>query len=144
MIRLYKKTDTEAIIDVWYQASLIAHSFLTEDFLEEERVNLRELFLPNSETWVKEIKGEIVGFISLMGNEVGGLFVHPAWQRQGVGVLLMDKARSLHKTLELDVFEANLQGRAFYSKYGFELVKKYKDQSTDKPILRLCYTGRSD
>ena len=139
MIRLYQERDTEDIIEVWYQASLIAHPFLTEKFLGEENNNLRERFLPNSQTWVYEKQGRVVGFISLLENEVGGLFVHPAWQRQGVGMALMDKARSLHKNLELEVFEANQQGRAFYAKYGFVPLKKYREETTGEMTIRLRY-----
>lgn len=129
-------------IEVWYQASLIAHPFLTDDFLEEEKANLRERFLPHSQTWVKEKQGNVVGFISLIENEVGGLFVHPTWQRQGVGKALMDKASSLHATLVLDVFEANKQGRAFYAMYGFEPVKHHRDGTTGEMMIRLRYESR--
>lgn len=139
MIRLYQERDMKAIIDVWYQASLIAHPFLTETFLEQEENNLRELFLPNSQTWVYEEEGQVVGFISLMDNEVGGIFVRPAKQRQEVGKALMDKACSLHDTLELDVFEANKIGRAFYAKYGFVQIKKFQEETTGAAAIRLRY-----
>lgn len=137
MIRLYQKRDTEDIIEAWYQASLIAHPFLTDKFLEEERDNIRERFLPHSQTWVYEKQGQVVGFLSLVENEVGGIFVHPSWQRQGIGKALMDKAKSLHKNLELEVFEANKQGRAFYAQYGFVPIKKYRDETTGEMTIRL-------
>lgn len=133
----------EEIIDAWYQASLIAHPFLTVAFLKQEDKNLRELFLPRSQTWVYESQGRVVGFISLLDNEVGGIFVHPSWQRQGIGKALMDKASSLHETLELDVFEANKKGRSFYAKYGFEPVKKYLEETTGEMTIRLRYEKRS-
>lgn len=144
MIRLYQKKDIEDIVEVWYQASLLAHPFLSEKFLAEENHNLRERFLPHSQTWVVEKQGRVVGFISLMENEVGGLFVHPAWQRQGIGMALMDKARSLHKNLELEVFEANKQGRAFYAKYGFVPIKKYREETTGEMTIRLRYEKEKD
>ena len=139
MIRLYQEKDTEMIIDVWYQASLIAHPFLTEAFLQEEKTRLREIFLPNSQTWVYEEAGQVVGFISLVDSEVGGIFVRPSNQRQGIGKALMDKARSLHNYLELDVFEANKSGRAFYAKYGFAPIKKYREAETGEITIRLRY-----
>ncbi|MEM7129115.1 MAG: GNAT family N-acetyltransferase [Chloroflexota bacterium] len=133
----------EDIIEAWYQASLIAHPFLSEQFLKEEAQNLRERFLPNSQTWVYEEEGQVVGFMSLNGNEVGGLFVHPSRQRQGIGRALMDKARSLYKNLELDVFEANEQGRAFYAKCGFVPLKTYRDDETNEMMVRLQYENKS-
>lgn len=113
MIRPYEASDVEAILDIWYQASLIAHPFLAEDFLGEERRRIRHVYLPHSVTMVYEEKGTAVGFISLNGNDVGGLFVHPAQQRRGIGRALMDQACTLHEALELEVFAANAIGRAF-------------------------------
>ena len=143
MVRLYQEKDVETILEVWYQASLIAHPFLSEAFLEEERRNIHDLFLPNSQTWVEERQNKVVGFISLSGHEVGGLFVHPTWQRQGVGKALMDQANSLHDSLELDVFEANEQGRMFYAKYGFAPLYTFKDDTTGQMQIKLRYEGKA-
>ncbi|MEM7531292.1 MAG: GNAT family N-acetyltransferase [Chloroflexota bacterium] len=137
MIRRYQEQDIEAVIEAWHQASLIAHPFLSEQFFAEENHNLRTRFLPHSQTWVYEAEGQVVGFISMVENEVGGLFVHPAWQRQGIGRALMDQASNVHTTLELDVFEANQQGRAFYAKYGFVPLKTHRDEETGEMMVRL-------
>jgi putative acetyltransferase len=139
MIRLYQESDMKEIIDIWYQASLLAHSFLTEIFLEEEKNNLHNIFIPNSQTWVYEEGDMVIGFIALQGNEVGGIFIHPSKQRLGVGRALMDKANCLHDVLELEVFEKNHQGRSFYAKYGFLPIRKYKDKTTSEVMIRLRY-----
>lgn len=144
MIRLYQAEDTESIVDTWYQASLIAHPFLTDTFLHEEKKMLREIFLPNSQTWVYEAKDQVVGFISLVDNEVGGIFIRPSHQRQGIGQALMDKARSLHPILELDVFEANKNGRAFYAKYGFVWIGKQAEETTGLPLIKLRYEQENE
>ena len=142
MIRLYQKADVDSVIDVWYQASLIAHPFLTEAFLNEEKIKLREIFLPNSQTWVFEKERQVVGFISLADNEVGGIFVRPSNQRQGIGNALMDKARTIHDSIELEVFEANKLGRAFYAKYGFVPIRKYWEDRTGQTMIRLRYNSK--
>jgi putative acetyltransferase len=139
MIRLYQESDLEEIIELWYQASLIAHPFLSEKFLAEEAYRIEHVYLPNVQTWVYEEQGKAVGFISLAGSEVGGLFVHPSMQRQGVGRALMDQACSLHDTLELDVFEANPIGRAFYDKYGFVPIRRFVHDETGETEIRLRY-----
>jgi len=139
MIRLYQESDVEDIIEIWYQASLVAHPFLSENFLSEEKRQIRQLYLPHAQTWVYEWQGKPVGFISLIDNEVGGIFVHPSMQRRGIGRALMDKACSLHDTVELDVFEANAIGSAFYSKYGFVPIKRFTHGETGEPTIRLRY-----
>lgn len=137
MIRQYQKQDIDTILEIWYEASLFAHPFLSQAFLKAERTKLREVFLPNSQTWVYENDGQVMGFISLVGNEVGGLFVRPSTQRQGIGTALMDKASSLHPVLVLDVFEKNGVGRPFYAKYGFVFVSKHRDETTGEMMLTL-------
>ena len=74
--------------------------------LEREQIVTR--WLPVAETWVYERDGSVVGFIALIGNEVGGIFVDPSVHRQGIGRSMMDHARALREELELDVFKANV------------------------------------
>lgn len=141
MIRLYKITDLEAVLSAWENASKVGHPFLSEAFLVQERADLRELYLPNTETWVFEQDGQVIGFISLMGNEIGGLFVQPAFHGTGVGRQLMEKAKTLHPVLELEVFEANLAARQFYAKCGFVVIGEGVHQSTGQAFLRLRFTA---
>ena len=142
MIRLYHDSDIEAIIDVWYQASLLAHPFLSENFLEEEKRKIRNVYLANAITWVYEEQGKVVAFISLTDKEVGAIFVHPSMQGRGIGKALMDKVCSMHDSVELDVFEANSIGRAFYSKYGFVPIRKFIHDETGEPAIRLRLSNR--
>ena len=55
MIRKYEEKDIDELLDAWYSASQVAHPFLSEHFLDQERKNIRELHIPNVETWVYEI-----------------------------------------------------------------------------------------
>jgi putative acetyltransferase len=115
----------------------VAHPFLSDDFLQRERLNIRDVYLPKAETWVWEADGHVVGFMSLLGNEVGGLFVDPDVHRSGIGRALIDHARALRGELEVEVFERNVLGRAFYARLGFELVQKKIDHRTGRGVMRL-------
>lgn len=137
MIRKYRDEDLDDLLAAWAAASEIAHPFLTPDFLALERDNIPNMYLPNAETWVFEDAGRVVGFMSLLGNEVGAIFVHPDQQRRGVGRLLMDKAQELRGELAVEVFKANSMGRAFYAKYGFETVAEKVHEQTGFDLLRL-------
>ncbi len=136
MVRPYKDTDLSDLLEAWYSASLLAHSFLDETFFERERNKIREIYLPNAETWVFEQEGVVVGFVALSGNEVGGLFVHADYHGRGIGRALMDHARSIRDVLELVVFEDNKVGRAFYEKYGFRQVGEEVHEETGFMQLR--------
>lgn len=137
MIRAYAATDLEDLLDVWYRASLLAHSFLDEAFFDGERLAIAEQWLPMAETTVYEADGRVVGFVALIGNEVGAIFVDPDHQSRGIGRALMDHAREARPFLELDVFEANSIGRRFYDAYGFEQVDRHVHEPTGQTELRL-------
>ena len=130
MIRKYRQTDLNDVLDAWYSASKIAHPFLNEDFLTREREMIATVYLPSpeSETWVYEDAEKVVGFISILGNEIGGLFVHATHQRKGIGRKLMDFAVERTGSLTLEVFEENDIGRSFYEKYGFVKIGEVMDK----------------
>ena len=141
MIRAYQDRDLDELLEVWYQASLLAHPFLDETFLSQERENIAAVYMPMAETWVYVREGNVVGFIALIDNEVGALFVDPTVHGEGIGRALMDHARALREELVVDVFKANGMGRRFYDRYGFEMVKEYVHEQTGHPVLRLRLSG---
>lgn len=141
MIRQYDPRDREALLAVWAESAAVGHPFWTPAMFEQERRDIAEKYLPVAETYVFERAGEVVGFISLLGDEVGGIFVTPRCHRQGIGRALMDWARQSRDVLELDVFEANEVGRAFYAAYGFGIVGERLDEATGHRVLRLRLPG---
>lgn len=139
VIRPYTDADLAGVLDAWYLASLESHSFLSDDFFEAERQQIAEQWLPASETSVYETDGRVVGSVSMIGNEVGGVFVTPEYQNRGVGRALMDHVAASHSYLELDVFKANTIGRRFYELYGFRVVNEHVNDTTRLPELRLRF-----
>jgi len=138
-IRPYQNIDLNDLLAVWERATKLAHPFLTAPFLEQERHNIPNIYLPIADTWVAVDKSNVIGFIALIGNEVGAIFVDPGYHGHGAGKALMDKAQSLHSTLELDVFKENQIGRRFYDRYGFKLQSEKTHEDTGNKILRLLY-----
>ena len=137
MIRRYEAKDLNELLDTWYAASQLAHPFLDEAFLTQERHDIATVYLPQTETWVYEQDGVVIGFIALIGNEVGAIFVDPKFHGQGIGRSLMDKAKELREELTLDVFKDNPIGRKFYEKYGFRQVGEHVHEETGCVQLRL-------
>jgi putative acetyltransferase len=93
--------------------------------------------LPKSETWVCEYNSEVVGFISLIGNEIAALFVQPEHHGIGLGRALVDKAFELHESLEVEVFEVNSIGLQFYFAYGFVAFLEKIHEITNKKVFRM-------
>lgn len=75
--------------------------------------------------------------MSLLGNEVGALFVDPAYHRQGIGRALINHAQQLRGALEVEVFEQNLQGRKFHAQLGFKLLQQKIHDQTGNSVWRL-------
>jgi len=141
IIRRYKASDLDELLSCWENASRLAHPFLTDEFLEIERNNIPNVYMPMADTWVAEYNGEVVGFIALIGNEVGAIFVQPEHHGKRIGLALMDKAQEIHGYLEAEVFEANTIGRRFYDKYGFEPISQHVHKETGNIMLRLKFTA---
>ena len=140
-VRQYEDSDLEGVISGWENASKIAHPFLKMDFLAQERKYIPELFMPIADTWIVALDNLVVGFIALIGNEVGAIFLQPEHHDKKMGKLMMDKAQELHGDLEVEVFERNQIGRNFYRQYGFKLIEEKTHEQTGERILRLKFTA---
>ena len=140
-IRQYKVSDLEGVLNSWELATRLAHPFMADEFIAQERINVAEIYMPNTDTWVAELGGEVKGFIALMGNEVGAIFLQPNCHGQGIGKALMDKAQVIHGDLEVEVFKVNIIGRSFYSKYGFEQLEEKFHEPTGQQVLCLKFTA---
>jgi putative acetyltransferase len=141
IIRQYEQRDLNDVLSTWENASRIAHPFLSTEFVEQEYYNIQNVYLPNAETWVVEQDERVIGFIALIGNEIGGLFVQPKFHGSGAGKILTDKAQELRGDLEVEVFKANSIGLKFYSRYGFKLLSEKIHEETGHELLRLKFTA---
>ena len=143
MIRDFKSNDTDVLIDVWKAASTVAHPFLSDDFIEAEAENLRNIYLVHAQTRVIEVDGRAAGFIAMIGNEIGGLFLEPEQHGRGLGWAMVTDVFETHGTLEVEVFEQNAVGRRFYKSYGFEQIGTSTHEPTGETVLRLACAGRN-
>lgn len=139
MIRKHNENDLEPIMAVWVQASTLAHPFLTPEFVEKVKKDMRELYIPHSETWVYEEDEKMIGFIAMIENEIGGLFVSPTHHSKGIGTQLVNFIRSIHDQLEVEVFKKNKIGRAFYDKYGFKGMNESLHGESGQQVIRMHF-----
>lgn len=123
LIRAYQPEDIEPVMTIWAAANALAHPFLETVFVVEVERSIREDFLPISETYVLEDKDQVIGFIALIGSQIGGLFLDPACHRRGYGRALVDHAVTLRGPLKVEVFRENAIGRPFYEGCGFERIE---------------------
>ncbi|MGO3707991.1 MAG: N-acetyltransferase [Mesonia hippocampi] len=139
MIRLFKPQDIAKLVELWYDASVIAHDFIEKNYWEEKKKEMTEIYIPNSETYVYEQAGQIIGFVSLLENYIAAIFVAPAQQGKGVGKALMQFVKQQRKTLTLGVYAKNINSIAFYKKQGFVVVEEKIDEPTgEQELVMVC------
>ncbi|MFJ6463400.1 GNAT family N-acetyltransferase [Streptomyces sp. NPDC091387] len=110
---------------------------------------MTHVVLPETDVWVAELHEEgdgveIVGFVSVDGEELEQLYLSPGAQRRGIGTLLLAKARE-HSPggLALYAFQRNAGARAFYERHGFTAVE-FNDGSRNEegePDVRYRWTA---
>ncbi|MDA0339370.1 MAG: GNAT family N-acetyltransferase [Proteobacteria bacterium] len=138
-VRPYDHKDLAGVMSAWETASALAHPFLSKAFLAQERHNIPNVYLPNADTWLVEQDEAVIGFIALIGNEVGAIFLDPAFHGTGAGKALMDKAVDLNGALEVEVFRDNAVGRKFYDKHGFKVLSERMHEETGNMLLRMGF-----
>lgn len=139
MIREFQTIDTNAVASVWLAASKLAHPFLSEEFLIQEESNLRNIYLQHAKVWVSEVDGDVIGFIAMIENEIGGLFLEPNFHGKGYGRGMVDFVVSKMGPVRVDVFQDNKIGRSFYDGYGFVEIGKYQHEDSGQMTLRMKF-----
>lgn len=127
-------TDTEVLSGIWFDASMNAHAFIGESRLLDQRLLIETEYLPKSETWVACRATGPVGFISLLGTFVGGIFVAPNCQGQGIGRKLIAHALDRRHELSLEVYLQNQQAVEFYNALGFHEVSRRSQDDFGYPF----------
>ncbi|MGF1826356.1 N-acetyltransferase [Vibrio splendidus] len=130
MIREYSVADTEAVLNIWLTASIKAHNFIAPEFWESQVGNMRDIYLPASQTYVFQVDGEVRGFYSLYEGILAAIFVSTEYQGSGIGKQLIHHAKLECPNLSLNVYKENQATIQFYLSQGFSIVSEQVDEHT--------------
>lgn len=140
MIRKATQQDIEKVMQIWLKASLQAHDFIAADFWRQRLPEVRDVYLPQAETFVYEDKHQIKGFISvILDNFIGALFVDTAYQHRSIGSKLLDYVRQNRPNLTLKVYARNKAALNFYQKNDFKILVEKKDDATGENELIMSW-----
>lgn len=128
-IRKNNKEDIYKLVNLWYEVSLEAHNFIDKEYWKTAKVDMKEKYIPNSETYILENNNELYGFISMIENYLAAIFVDDKFQSQGFGKKLLDYVKKDRDYIELKVFKKNNRAYNFYSKNGFKIKEKLIDKN---------------
>lgn len=131
MIRKFKKSDINYIMEIWKNENIKAHKFIPKEYWEDNYDYVKEI-LPNAEIYVYTINENIVGFIGLDKNYIEGIFVDTNNQCNDIGTLLLNKVKENRNTLILNVYKKNINAIKFYKKNNFVITNESIDQRTNE------------
>lgn len=138
MIRKIKDNDISAILEIWLNENIRAHSFIDKSYWISNFEYVKNA-LQQTEVYVYERGGDIVGFIGLNRNYIEGIFVGRAFQSGGIGSALIEYAKAKHSVLTLNVYEKNKRALSFYIKQGFKITDKETDINTNETELKMTW-----
>ena len=134
-IRKLKNEEISTIVELWYETSIEAHYFISKEYWKANKAEMKEKYIPNSETYVAEKDKNIAGFISLMDNYLAAIFVKPQEQGKKIGTTLLNYVKDLKKKLQLKVYSKNIKSFEFYKTNGFSVQSESVDESTGEKEL---------
>ena len=141
MIRAYRDQDQDVVLDIYLDASITGQDFLPPDFWEEDVPEIRDELMPLAEISVVEIDGEIVAFLSMVDNLIGGLFTRPGQQGRGHATALIEHVQQERNSLQVEVFVANTAAVAFYRNRGFVEVERTIESRSGLPLMIMQLGG---
>jgi ribosomal protein S18 acetylase RimI-like enzyme len=126
-IRDYQPRDFDAVTILWRIArekSLPEFQKSKGHFFYEDQDYFRDHVLKDEKVLVVEMNERPVAFMAIRDDFIDHLYVHPDYQKRGIGQVLLDYARQLSPDhLWLYTLQINKNARSFYEKNGFVAEK---------------------
>lgn len=140
MIRTFQAGDLEAVMSIWLNANLEAHSFVDREYWKRN-FDAVTAMIPQAEVWVSEGENEINGFIGIVDDYIAGIFVDASARAAGIGSQLLDRVKQDRKSLRLSVYKKNTTAVSFYRRRGFQIDKESVDPETSEPEYTMIWNG---
>ena len=142
VIRPATGDDIDEMVGIWLVSSRLAHGFIPFEFWQSHVDDMKNVYLPQSDSFVIESDGVIVGFLSLLADGLEALFISPECQKQGYGKRLLQFAKTRSAHLSLCAYKENANAVGFYSSQGFVVSSERVDVRTNR--LELLMDWRKD
>ena len=138
MIRKLQDADIDRVADIWLDANLKAHSFISPQYWKGNFETVKKM-LPQAEVYVYENDREIWGFIGLNGVYIEGIFVSGEMQSRGIGKRLLDFVKTKKTELRLNVYQKNMRAIRFYQREGFKILREGMDEATGEKDYEMTW-----
>ena len=123
------KKDVDKVANLWLEANLTAHDFISEKYWKDHFNMVKEQLL-QAEVYIYEDCQNISGFIGITDEYVEGIFVSEKMRSQGIGKQLLDFVKDKKSKLYLNVYQKNIRAVQFYQREDFEIDCESIDEDT--------------
>ena len=140
MIRKYVDGDIDAIMQIWLNTNIQAHSFISQDYWKSNFDMVKEM-MPLAEIYVHEVDNanQIDGFIGLNNDYIEGIFIKDVVQSKGTGKQLLDQVKKIKSTLKLNVYQKNERAIQFYLREEFSIQSECVDDNTGEKEFTMVW-----
>ncbi len=129
MIRKFEMKDTKRVMQIWLEANLEAHDFVSGDYWCSQYQTVQEQ-LSAADIYVYEQDNEIQGFLGMMDNYLAGIFVDKKYRSMGIGKGLLDYVKKIYPAFSLNVYQKNQRAVDFYLRENLTIVSTGVDEDT--------------
>lgn len=136
MIRNYRQSDTESIMQIWLEGNREAHAFIPEEYWHSHYTEMKEA-LPGADLFLYEEEQQICGFAGMTGEYLAGIFVRKDCRCAGIGKKLLDKIKQEYPSVALHVYQKNRRAQEFYLREGFRIVSEEIDEATKETEYKM-------
>lgn len=143
LIRRATAADAAATADVYLRSFAAALPTVVRPRSDDEvRAYIRDVVVPERETWVAVAERRVVGLMVLAGDLLSQLYLDPDWRGRGIGdrFVALAKERS-PKGLSLWTFQVNKPAHRFYERHGFVETERTdgSDNEEREPDVRYVW-----
>lgn len=128
---LISKRELDQVMDIWLEANIEAHPFVSEDYWRSNQMEVRKL-LPQSEIYVYQLDEKILGFMGIVDGYIAGIFVKNMYRGQRIGQQLLNVAKDDFEELTLAVYKKNQQAYHFYLREDFKVQEVSMDEENQE------------
>lgn len=116
-IRKFIPSDIEAVMKIWYEGNIEAHDFIDKEYWDRH-YNYVKRTLTQTDVYIYETNGKVVGFVGMDDSYLAGLFVQKDFRGLGFGTRLLERIKEENEYFTLHVFANNYGAYTFYKNRG--------------------------
>jgi GNAT superfamily N-acetyltransferase len=145
-VRRGAPADARAAADLWLRARKAALDTIPAPVHSDDEVRgwFASHVVTETELWIAEDAGRLVGILVLDGPWVGQLYVEPGLTERGIGAALLDVAkRERPDGLRLWTFESNTGAQRFYERHGLVEARRTDGRDNEEGAPDILYVWES-